>query len=108
MRTVHWVLLTAGVLLGAGTAEAQNRSPITPPRLRVTFRQERRDTSRVDQTPPTLQVDGVAPDGLGQQLGLRPGDILKSLQVNKGQVIDLTTQRDLARALEAIRDATLN
>jgi hypothetical protein len=104
MRIISGIMVIVGLMASAGLVVGQE-GRITPPRLGIRTKQEKQDKSAKGTI---LKVDAVSPEGLGQRLGLRVGDIIKSVKIGDQEAIVITAPQDLNRCLEKIRDATFD
>jgi hypothetical protein len=101
MRIIGSFILLAGLVVCAGSAVGQE-GKWTPPRLRIATRSDRQDKS------PVLRVESVSPGGLGQQLGLKPGDIFRSVRIGDDkESTSIRTPQDLSQCLNRIGKLTL-
>jgi hypothetical protein len=99
MRIIGSFILLAGLVVCASAVGQEGKW--TPPRLHIATKTEGQDKSRV------LKVESVSPGGLGQQLGLKPGDIFRSVRIEDKELPPIRTPQDLSRCLADIGQATL-
>jgi hypothetical protein len=101
MRAVGYLLFTVS-LFGCAvslSAQAQKREPAAP-RLRVATKVEKDGETSV------VRIGGVAPGGLGQQLGLQVGDAIRTFKVGDERERTITNMSELSDALVKIGEAT--
>ena len=97
------LLLLPPFLAGSLPAQPQKEKPIfTPPRLHI--------TTEMDKEMGEIMVKAVSPGGLGDQLGLKKGDVIKSVRVvdMDNAPLDVKATADLFRWLDKVGGATRN
>jgi len=103
MKVAASFLMAVVVLCGAAVLNGQSpKNEPTAPRLRVATKMVKDGQTTV------LMVDGVAQGGLGQQLGLRVGDSIRTFKVGDDDEIKINGIADLTEALVKIGEATKN
>jgi hypothetical protein len=104
MRIMPSMLLVLLITFLAGSLPAgeKDKPTFTPPRLRI--------STVTDKGANAIRVDAVAPGGLGDQLGLKAKDVIKSVSVvdMDRSPMDVKAPSDLARWLDKVGSATKN
>ena len=104
IRTVWpiFVFLLPAFLAGSLPAQQKDKPAFTSPRLRI--------TTVMDKDVGEIKVAGVSPGGLGDQLGLKAGNVIKSLHVADmdDPPLEVKATADVFRWLDKVGSATRN
>ena len=106
MRTFTFLALTLALVgFASATASGQGQKDIAPPRLQIKTDAEYKGKDGGGDS--ILKVRAVAPAGLGSQLGLNPGDVIRSITVGDNKPVLIKTPADLSRGLLQVLEATV-